>query len=261
VRLTGLADALRRWKLDVEEVPGWEKLGKDFPSMPEVVLAHHTGTPATAKGDYPSLNVVRNGRSDLPGPLSQVGIGRSGKVYVIAAGKCNHAGEGSWLGINVGNYKSVGIEAESPGGGEWTAEQRRVYPIVCAALCELLDTPATHVAGHRETALPLGRKPDPRGIDLVKLRAKVAALLAAGPEPEPTPPAPPVEQEDEEVALYIVKVGSGKFLTDLLSFRRPIRNTTIEKSLTALGIKNAAVDEAFTSKIPLATELKPTPTP
>lgn len=231
--------------------------------MPEVVLLHHTGSKRTAKNakiDYPSLAVVRDGRSDLEGPLSQVGIGKSGKIYVIAAGKANHAGAGEWLGINVGNYKSVGIEAESPGDGTWSPEQLRVYPIVCAAIADLLSTPATHVAAHRETARPKGRKPDPAGIDMDKMRRDVAALLKAGPPQinahEEVQPEP-LEQEDEEVALYVVQIGSGKFLTDLLTFRRPIRNTKIERSLTALGIKNVAVDEAFTSRIPIAAELKP----
>ena len=63
--------------------------------------------------DMPSLDILINGRPDLSGPLAHFGLSRSGKVYVIAAGRCNHAGtvqDPSW-----GNSHSIGIEAEATG--------------------------------------------------------------------------------------------------------------------------------------------------
>jgi hypothetical protein len=181
VRLTGLPDKLREWGLTVVEVPGWTSRGADFPKLPSVVVCHHTGTRRSTTKDLPTERVLVDGRSDLPGPLCQVGLGYSGTVYVIAAGKANHAGKGHWNGHTVGNTDSVGIEAESPGDGTWTQAQRLAYPRVCAALHDLLGTDASLTCGHRESAEPHGRKDDPVGIDMDLLRGQVAHLLKQGP--------------------------------------------------------------------------------
>lgn len=210
MKLTWLADEMREWcgpaGFDVVDVAGWRTRGADFAARPLVVVAHHTATPADRPGDYPSLRIIRDGRSDLPGPLSQVGIGRAGTVYVIAAGKANHAGRGAWDGVT-SSARTIGIEAESPGDGTWTAAQIAVYPLVCAALCAGLAAPASRVCGHREWALPAGRKPDPVGIGLDGLRRDTAALLARGPHRAPvkaqttTPPVPLEESDDMRAQL------------------------------------------------------------
>jgi peptidoglycan hydrolase-like protein with peptidoglycan-binding domain len=59
----------------------------------------------------PSLRVLIEGRSNLPGPLAQLGLGRDGTCYVIAAGRCNHAGAGLWQGVSTGNSSFIGTEA------------------------------------------------------------------------------------------------------------------------------------------------------
>jgi hypothetical protein len=211
VRLLNLPAQLHRWGLTVVEVDGWQSRGADFPSTPHVVVWHHTGTPQHVAGDYPTQNVVVHGRSDLPGPLCQVGLGRSGTVYVIAAGKANHAGKGHWQGRTVGNSDSVGIEAESPGDGHWTPEQRRVYPVLAAALHDLLQTPAALSCAHRESAEPHGRKDDPVGIDMPAMRAAVAQLLHDGPGHKQVQaqtahaPAPVVTHPPEDQPVFIVK--------------------------------------------------------
>src|SRR5580700_4344959 len=50
-----------------------------------------------------------------PGPLAQLGLGRDGTFYVVAAGRCNQAGQGSWQGVTTGNSSFIGIEAENTG--------------------------------------------------------------------------------------------------------------------------------------------------
>lgn len=47
-----------------------------------------------------------------PGPHAQLGLGRDGTFYIIAAGRCNHAGKGNWKGVTDGNGFFIGIEAE-----------------------------------------------------------------------------------------------------------------------------------------------------
>lgn len=198
-RLLWLPDVLGEWLRPegyrVETDPGWENRGDDLPGTPLVVIGHHTATSARAKGNLPTLGMLRNGRpkpNPLPGPLSQIGLGRDGTTVVIASGKANHAGKGTWRGVTTSS-RTLGIEAEHPGDGSpWTALQLRAYDLVIAALLDGCHRTASSYCGHREWAVPAGRKPDPRGIDLDAQRARVHALLQRGPRvPKPKPrPAP-----------------------------------------------------------------------
>lgn len=149
------------------------------------VVWHHTATgPQVSDAQVDSL--LRNGRSDLPGPLSQLGLRRDGTFVVVAAGRCNHNGYGLW-----GN-DSIGIEAYNSGLGEpWPAAQLNAYHLGTAAICRHLRLdPATQVKGHRET--DPRRKIDPTGIDMDAARRRIAELLrpAAPSKPIPRPKDP-----------------------------------------------------------------------
>ena len=179
MRLLDLPDVVAGAGLDVVLVSGWERRGYDFPTMPELVIGHHTASNRRS-GNMPSLGILRDGRSDLPGPLCQVGLARDATVYVVAAGKANHAGPGRWGSITR-SEQTVGIEAENDGLGEpWPADQLLAYDVLSAALLDYLGQPATMFCGHREWALPAGRKPDPAGINLVAMRRRIARLLDEG---------------------------------------------------------------------------------
>lgn len=194
---TWIADACRRAGLKVHEVPGWRTRGSSTFS-PKVVICHHTAGPA--RGDMPSLNVLINGRSGLPGPLCQVGLSRSGTVYVVAAGRANHAGTGSWRGVS-GNTSALGIEAESTGRGDWTDEQRRVYPILAGVLAKGAGIrSAEMICAHREWAP--SRKIDPTGIHMPDLRARAAKWMS-GDHQQPATPSTPISvlQEDHMPAV------------------------------------------------------------
>ncbi|MBN9108557.1 MAG: N-acetylmuramoyl-L-alanine amidase [Pseudonocardia sp.] len=171
-----LADAARLTGYPVAEVSGWRNRGHGGMTAVEGVVCHHTAGPRT--GEYPSLQVVRDGRSDLPGPLANLGIGRSGTVYVFAAGLAYHAGASTWAGFSDLNYRFLGIEAESAGTGDWTPEQVDCYPRLVAALLYYMRRNADRACAHRECATPKGRKIDPTGIDMGAFRARVADLLA-----------------------------------------------------------------------------------
>lgn len=129
------------------------------------ILVHHTAGPAT--GDFPLLKIVRDGRPDLSGPLSQLRLGRSGKWYVIAAGKSYHAGKTIDDSL-FGNANSIGIEAQGTGvpssdvGHEhWPEVQWQSYVCGVKALQVAYSVPTTRVLGHKEAAFPAGRKIDP----------------------------------------------------------------------------------------------------
>jgi hypothetical protein len=170
-----LADAARMTGYPVSEVGGWRGRGHGPMSAVEGAVCHHTAD--GPRGDYPSMNIVTHGRAGLAGPLANYGLGRSGTVYVIAAGCAWHAGASSWAGFRDLNTRFLGIEAESTGHGDWTAEQRDCYPRLCAAICHFIRRGADRVCAHRECALPKGRKPDPTGIDMNQLRGTVAWML------------------------------------------------------------------------------------
>jgi len=174
-----LVDAARLTGYPVVEVAGWRTRGHGGLAAVEGVVCHHTGGPKT--GEMPSLRVVRDGRADLAGPLSQLGLGRSGTIYVVAAGVAWHAGPSAWDGLSGLNSRFLGVEAESAGDGVWTTEQLDCYPRLVAALLHYMRRPPTRCAAHREVALPKGRKPDPTGIDMAPFRARVTALLADPP--------------------------------------------------------------------------------
>lgn len=171
--LTDLADACRKSGLEVVEVDGWRTRGHGQFRGVNTIVCHHTATSKSAAGDYPSLGIVRDGRSDLPGPLSQLGLGRSGTVYVIAAGVAWHAGA-TFL-QRQDNWHSIGIEAEHDGLSQWSPVQLSAYVRLVAALREHYEIPLSNVQGHKEVAKPLGRKPDPT-FDMTDFRRRVWAL-------------------------------------------------------------------------------------
>jgi hypothetical protein len=141
------------------------------------VICHHTAGPRN--GNMPSLRIVTHGRPDLPGPLSQLGLGRDGTFYVIAAGRCSHAGRGDWKGITTGNSNFIGIEAENTGRTNdfpWPDVQLDAYRRGVAAILKRIGKRAEFCAGHREYALPFGRKPDPT-FDMDGFRADITAIL------------------------------------------------------------------------------------
>lgn len=201
-----LADAARLTGYPVVELSGWLSRGHGGMTSVEGVVCHHTAGPRT--GEYPSLRVVRDGRAGLAGPLAHFGLGRSGTVYVNAAGTAWHAGTSEWAGISNLNGRFLGIEAEDDGDGVWTAAQLDCYPRLAAALCHYMRRAASRVCSHRECATePRGRKPDPTGIDMVAFRRTTAGYLTdplrliprggpAAPVPAARPTADPVEDDD-----------------------------------------------------------------
>jgi hypothetical protein len=181
-RALWLPDQLQKYGLVVNLVSGWETRGSSS-FGPECVVVHHD---AIAGGNTAGLNVVINGRKDLAGPLANVYLARNGIAFIVASGRANHAGEGSWRGVR-GNAKALGIEAANNGVGEpWPLCQLDAYYRMVAAMLEYLGRDEGWACGHKEWR---SSKPDPYGIDMNEFRSKVKYFLDTGgniaPVPEP----------------------------------------------------------------------------
>lgn len=206
-----LADAARLTGYPVVEVAGWRTRGHGGFRAVEGVVLHHT---ADGPGEYPSLRVVRDGRADLAGPLCNYGLGRSGTIYVVAAGVAWHAGASRWAGFTDLNDEFLGIEAESKGTlDDWTPAQHDAYPRLVAAALYYMRRDASRAAGHKEVCLPAGRKIDPAFWDLTGHRATVAGMLADPVRRIPRGGAtasPPAPRTAEEGSMYILCQPPGK---------------------------------------------------
>ena len=183
--LTWLPDVLLNADLKVAEQPGWKTRGHGDVATIKGVICHHTA--GAKSGNMPSLGVVTNGRPGLSGPLAQLCLGRDGTYFVVAAGRCFHAGRGDWQGISTGNSSFIGIEAENTGLGNdpWPEVQLDAYRRGVAAILKKIRANAIMCAGHKEYALPHGRKNDPT-FEMVPFRQQVSAIMAG------TAPAPSI---------------------------------------------------------------------
>ena len=163
--VTNLATILRNAGLNVVEVSGWTTRGHGQLTAVKSIIVHHTAGPAS--GDMPSLNYIRDGSSSLSGPLAQLGLGRTGTWYVIAAGLSYHAGVVTDSSL-YSNANAIGIEAEgvglpatNTGHSNWPEVQWQSYVRGVRALKNAFGVPTARVLGHKEVASPLGRKIDP----------------------------------------------------------------------------------------------------
>ncbi len=198
--LIWLPAVLKNAGLKVAEVDGWETRGSRDVGETFGVICHHTATPGKNNGNMPTLKTLINGRQGsgsteaLPGPLCQLGLGRDGTFYIVAAGRANHAGAGIWNGLTNGNSNFIGIEAENTGGPDdfpWPGIQMDAYRHGVAAILKYIGKGAEFCAGHKEYALKKGRKSDP-DFDMVAFRLSIAAILSGQtPAIKPIPAAEP----------------------------------------------------------------------
>ncbi len=177
--LNDLASVIRASGMNVIEVSGWQSRNHGPMVNVQSIICHHTAGATT--GNYPSLGVVTGGRTDLAGPLAQLGLGRDGTVYVISNGLAWHAGatinDALW-----GNSHAIGIEAENTGTQPWPEVQVAAYAKLIAVLCAHYGLGVDRVRGHKEICYPAGRKTDPNGLpgDMDGLRGRVQAYMSGG---------------------------------------------------------------------------------
>jgi hypothetical protein len=155
---------------DATGASDWRSRGRPYSTgdfEPSGVLCHHTASPE-GTSDEAELNVILWGNSDAPGPISQLFIGRGGTVYLVAAGRANHAGSASidWVGDDCdGNAHLIGIEVSNDGVGErWADDLCAVYARVASALCSWYGWGLDRITLHGVTGPPAGNhKIDPAG--------------------------------------------------------------------------------------------------
>lgn len=158
-------------------VESWS--GHNAGTMGTVVgpILHHTATPESVPGDYPTLRVVRDGRPGLENSLAMYGIGRSGTIYCINEKISWHAGVGDWNGLTDGNGYFAGIEAEGP-YSTWPAKELDAYERLVASILIETGRGQAWAPTHAQWANPPGRKSDPYGFDLAAFRRDVDKYLA-----------------------------------------------------------------------------------
>lgn len=197
---TNTPTILRNAGLTVVEVDGWKTRGRPASTggfNPKGVLCHHTATGPSSKNDS-VVKLLVNGRSDLPGPLCQFGLGRDGTVYLVASGRANHAGKAKQstpMPAGDGNDLYYGIEAFNNGVGEkWSEKQMTAYALLCAVLCvKFTKNGYGTVRGHKETSVtgkidPTFSMPDFRK----SVEAKIKSLTVVKPLPSLSGPKAPL---------------------------------------------------------------------
>lgn len=235
--LLWLPEVLKSAGLKVAITDGWETRGRAHMGTVAGVICHHTAGPAT--GNMPSLGLLIEGRSDLHGPLAQLGLGRDGTYYVIAAGLCNHAGPGVWQGITAGNTHFIGIEAENEGvaGSGWPDVQMDAYWRGVAAILLHIRRGADACAGHKEYAQPPGRKSDPR-FDMKAFRAKVAGFMIGS---TPPPALIPAQESTGQARPTLRRNASNDFVASL---QQKLNAMPANPKLPVNGIFDANVEAA-----------------
>lgn len=78
--------------LTVTFEPGWETRGNGQTAAYVGMIEHHTATSSSLANPFPSRFMLRDGRSDLRGPLANSGGPADGSIHIVAAHPANHAG-------------------------------------------------------------------------------------------------------------------------------------------------------------------------
>lgn len=176
--LRDVAADLRAAGVPVQFVDGWETRGReDFD--PRGIICHDTGGSATST-DSGEISTLLRGSTSAPAPIAQIFLSRTTGVWIVAAGRCNHALTGRAGPLKgLGNTNLLGIEAAANPGRAWPAQQYLWYVLLVAALCRRRGWSAVwNVAAHREHQP--GEKIDPQGIDMGLFRAGVQEAIGGG---------------------------------------------------------------------------------
>lgn len=175
---TWLKEALEAEGVPVKEIPGWDKHGHGDFGKVWGSMWHHTGHNAT------SAQFCFDGRSDLPGPICNIHLGRDGVATLCAVGVAWHAGTGRYKDIprNAGNQVTIGIEMQGD-GKNWPPVMWASAVKIAAAISKKIGKPANRsVCAHKEYSNQ--GKWDPGAWDMNAFRHQVQTRIT-GHNPAP----------------------------------------------------------------------------
>jgi N-acetylmuramoyl-L-alanine amidase len=132
-----------------------ERGGKDI----DTIVLHHTASNNGA-GD---LAHMRNPKSEVSAHYM---VDRDGKIYQLVndSKRAWHAGKGELHGVPTDvNGRSIGIELVNDGGGKtpYTDAQMKSLIQLTGYLKQEYKVPMNNIVGHKDVAVPKGRKSDP----------------------------------------------------------------------------------------------------
>ncbi|HEY9899927.1 MAG TPA: N-acetylmuramoyl-L-alanine amidase [Pantanalinema sp.] len=171
-----------------------------------IVLHHTSGGTLESNANY-----FKNPSAEVS---SHYIVGKDGRiVQSVADGKrAWHAGTSDFKGRNDVNDFSLGIEIVNSGSGSdpFTDAQYRGLIDLVAWMCQTYNISLDRITGHKDIALPRGRKNDPAAnFDWSRVRAGVEAKLKGRSAPaasQPKPVAKPASASGDQ-GLYAVKDG------------------------------------------------------
>lgn len=132
--IEGAARDVFDYGFPVEFEKGWHRRGSSIFAPKGHVIHHDASRGGSAR------HIIRDGRHDVPGPLSQYYTERSAVLVVIACGRANHAGRGSYKGMTY-NQDAVGTEQANNGTGEeYSDDQIELMLCLARALANRLGS-------------------------------------------------------------------------------------------------------------------------
>lgn len=264
-------------------MPGWDTRGRppsQFSFLPTGVVEHHTACMIRTGHDPQNcVNAIIAGRSDAPGPISQLcgtftpfGVKWNGsnpdpRIGVIAAGRANHAGAGTYpWGAPEGNGASLGIEWCGPPDSGWPDIVIELRERVTAAILRHNGWGVHQVVTHNGYAPT--RKIDPSGRynaqpalgtlspwNVAVWQGRLQARLA----PAPTPPTS--VQEDIPVKMVIkgadaahhpvlvVIDGSGTHMTGLTTAADAAAMCALVGQTSVMPVTNALWEDLYAKAV------------
>jgi hypothetical protein len=205
---------LKKWGIPFKEYKDWKEhnrnTGRKWGPV-NGLMVHHTGSDSSDQRE-----LLYAGRSDLPGPLAQMGLDQDGVIHLIGWGRANHAGLGDPDVLNAviaesyatnppacnqasvdGNARFYGVEICYTGSHDMTDEQRATLELLGAAICDYHSWTSKSIIGHGEWQ---PGKWDPgyktgKMMTMSTLRNAVTAVLKKGPvtiKPPVSTTPPPV---------------------------------------------------------------------
>lgn len=150
--------------LVVSYEPGWETRGNGTSANYEGGLVHHTASTSSLARPFPSQTVLRQGRSDLPGPLCNMAgpacTVDAPRLHVMSANPANHAGAsgGRSMGplptTGLFNPRVMGLEIDYAGSVPMLAGQLLVGHVWARAVADVVGGgDIERVRAHYETSV------------------------------------------------------------------------------------------------------------